>query len=1106
MKLVFVSSTFKDMQFERDMIHSRIEPLVNARLASYGENIYFGDLRWGVNTSGLSEEESSRKVLDVCLTEIDNCKPYMIVLIGERYGWIPEGTLIHEAAVLKGMEDLQEDISVTQLEIEYGALLQPEYASRVMFYFRKLDTTGMTQEQLRAYGSESPLHAEKITALKEKIMATFPDQYREYTAVWNPETQAVEELDALEKQISEDLQAVLQEDILAFEAKPWQERNMEASENYFLTNGNVFQSFVASTPFFYRGTCAEKVTMFVYCDDRDDYHRKCYLSYLYCRQAECLPKEYLLPYIFGITDTSAGVNAFLQTLIYRYEDILGLSHSDCSDWEETGLMQKAVELEYTCLRQNSKCIQCFIENADEAFLDYLYRLEGYLKQAYGLGLRTVNDNAFYTTFLFVGFGGDTQIPALYPFTDNAVRVADQHITDKEQVLQYISAIVASSHKEMASVVAEALASKNDRFSLTYLQLVAERLLNLDPHDFLAINQTPGDQMEAINAYQIRLMESLPGTVEGVTLELMQEAAQRIDADLVANVLIALLGGTKSIREIEHRLTACGYAFDQLDFMITVKFLKNVIEDNCGYYSFKRNSASQAALEYVKQNGYLKHLNRYIDSLCQAEDAPEEAFLLSLLADDTQRMLNVYTWAVEQAEDPAAFTRRIAQIMNDGIYTQHQSAIILFLINLGANGDWFSSDIFGRMTVRPGKEQQETLLRFLLLVRNNFFKYLSTYPKLVEATFSVSIRYLLLVMEFRPQTFMSEYHSTELYLRINQISRHYADELHYVLLEYALAVNDPVQAAEILEQHPLESFDFGREDPYQAAYRATIFKAKVHYLYFSVAYSILGRENMAPYQLASDIYSHYFEYEADPEIAPHITARDKAILIKIHIGSQEAETFLDRVLLGFTARDYGELELQRACCNYWNYRFHIAQRDGFRNLPPVPDGCGGDKNRKLMRSIVQKRLSIHHSTALPADRELAIKDILIGLQYLYVTASGSENGAEAADWYLECFTTVLAENPEDALPAYDVFSAYYNCVMDVLTQERFDRMTGMVDILMEAEALLSKIVAFFVLYVLSRDEDFKNDCLSMIGAFADSGSMTAQAQYRLQEMLQLMDNL
>ena len=48
------------------------------------------DLRWGVDTLHLSEEESGKIVLKVCIDAIDRCVPFLVVFLGERYGWIPQ--------------------------------------------------------------------------------------------------------------------------------------------------------------------------------------------------------------------------------------------------------------------------------------------------------------------------------------------------------------------------------------------------------------------------------------------------------------------------------------------------------------------------------------------------------------------------------------------------------------------------------------------------------------------------------------------------------------------------------------------------------------------------------------------------------------------------------------------------------------------------------------------------------------------------------------------------------------------------------------------------------------------------------------------------------
>ena len=136
MKRIFVSSTFIDMNNERDAIGQIVAPAVNELAKDYGESIGFCDLRWGIDTSNLESEEGSRKVLSVCLDEIDNCAPYMIVLLGQRYGWIPSQELIHQTLDTKPGFTLDElEKSVTALEIEYGALRNPEQLKHTLFYF-----------------------------------------------------------------------------------------------------------------------------------------------------------------------------------------------------------------------------------------------------------------------------------------------------------------------------------------------------------------------------------------------------------------------------------------------------------------------------------------------------------------------------------------------------------------------------------------------------------------------------------------------------------------------------------------------------------------------------------------------------------------------------------------------------------------------------------------------------------------------------------------------------------------------------------------------------------------------------------------------------------
>ena len=87
------------MQAKRDELHRHIMPDLRKKAAEHYENLQFADLRWGISTADLNSEESAQKVLNVCLEEVQRCKPYMIVFLGERYGWVPPAeTLLRQYA------------------------------------------------------------------------------------------------------------------------------------------------------------------------------------------------------------------------------------------------------------------------------------------------------------------------------------------------------------------------------------------------------------------------------------------------------------------------------------------------------------------------------------------------------------------------------------------------------------------------------------------------------------------------------------------------------------------------------------------------------------------------------------------------------------------------------------------------------------------------------------------------------------------------------------------------------------------------------------------------------------------------------------------------
>ena len=83
---VFISSTFRDMMRERDLLVKEVFPELRRKCAKRFVTFTEVDLRWGITEAPANEGQ----VLPLCLAEIERSRPYFIGLLGERCGWIPD--------------------------------------------------------------------------------------------------------------------------------------------------------------------------------------------------------------------------------------------------------------------------------------------------------------------------------------------------------------------------------------------------------------------------------------------------------------------------------------------------------------------------------------------------------------------------------------------------------------------------------------------------------------------------------------------------------------------------------------------------------------------------------------------------------------------------------------------------------------------------------------------------------------------------------------------------------------------------------------------------------------------------------------------------------
>lgn len=134
---VFLSSTFADMQDERNYLVKKVFPMIKAECHRRNVNFSVIDLRWGVT----EEDSKSGKVIEICIDEIEHTRPFFIGMIGGRYGWIPgangygdNNRLLQKYPWIE--KYLNSNMSITEIEMQYGAL-KSKTPVNAMFFIRQ---------------------------------------------------------------------------------------------------------------------------------------------------------------------------------------------------------------------------------------------------------------------------------------------------------------------------------------------------------------------------------------------------------------------------------------------------------------------------------------------------------------------------------------------------------------------------------------------------------------------------------------------------------------------------------------------------------------------------------------------------------------------------------------------------------------------------------------------------------------------------------------------------------------------------------------------------------------------------------------------------------
>ncbi|MGC9319730.1 MAG: DUF4062 domain-containing protein, partial [Armatimonadota bacterium] len=330
---VFISSTFRDMQAERDHLVRFVFPRLREELRNRRIHLVDVDLRWGVT----AEEDA----LEVCREIIDECRPRFICILGGRYGWTPPG----------------EERSITADEVHYAALDRLDADQYRYFYFRDPEATASipedaaragayrefpTEEDIEKYGLQraeemAQERTEKLAALKELVRESGLPVF-EYLAKWDAGRHRLVGLEEFGEAVYRDLLASIDDEF-----------GEEAPEelDWFAEENAAMQTFIEERTARYvtgsRQALLDEMTAHaegageptVLVVTGEPGSGKSALLGMFCRDFERThPEEIIIPHFVGASQGSTSIRLTLRRLCRELAEAAGAEEDIPEDVRE----------------------------------------------------------------------------------------------------------------------------------------------------------------------------------------------------------------------------------------------------------------------------------------------------------------------------------------------------------------------------------------------------------------------------------------------------------------------------------------------------------------------------------------------------------------------------------------------------------------------------------------------------------------------------------------------------------------------------------------------------------------------------------------------------
>jgi hypothetical protein len=631
MKSIFVSSTFKDMQAERDALQYKVLPKLNEFAEQYGQIIELIDLRLGINTQNISEEEQNRKVLRTCLNEIDRSRPFFIGIIGNRYGYIPSKKDITDVLSEKNLQ-CDDNKSVTALEIEYGALSSLNNP-QCFFYFRsKLDYSILPAEGQLIY-CDKGIDAALLMKMKNEISEKISNIPRYYPATIN--NSGISELDEFCSLITNDLIEALKKEWgdIPESKKTWQEE-----EEYAL---NKFRQ-IKSGVFVGRNNEIEKLKDFSISTKTNHkiklLHGKSGIgkTSLMCALMDTLEKEncYILSYCCGITPRTSTIDSMFRYFIHKLSSYLNELDDSNSIMGFERLKNRFYEL-LDCAAEKNRVV-CIIDAVDQLSDTAETRTAKWI-------FSDLSENCRMIISVIEG----EDISSYRELGIDIQEIPPVNIDDIELITH---SLLDYHHKnDMPDEIIRSIVYKKDNDNLAsanplYLSLLIQSVIMMGKKEFAEIDKYTKDglqPMDAIIYFLQKYVSQIPCNISGIYHSVLEKIKSVVGYEFVEAILTVIAMSRYGLREKDLKviLTSFNVEYNSADFSWLRYLLNNSfyqrdsLQWDFMHKSLRTVSIPKNTSEQIQINDVIK--NYFMSILPYDELAHKEILYHLYIADEPQ---------------------------------------------------------------------------------------------------------------------------------------------------------------------------------------------------------------------------------------------------------------------------------------------------------------------------------------------------------------------------------------------------------------------------------------------------------------------------------------